>query len=69
MPEYNDLPREFEWCSTRLADPDPGLSAIQVRDLYAGSYPEMTNATVGQAVEKDGKRVITFAKGKVATKG
>jgi PRTRC genetic system protein C len=62
------LPREFLWCGATLMDPDPGLSAIQVRDLYATQYPELTTAAINEAVERNGRRVIEFVK-KAATKG
>jgi PRTRC genetic system protein C len=61
-------PREFLWCGATLADPDPGLSAVQVRDIYATQFPELATASVGQAKEQNGRQVIEFTK-KVGTKG
>ena len=61
-------PREFVWCGATLADPDPSLSPVQVRDIYATQYPELATASVGASVEKGGRTVVEFTK-KAGTKG
>jgi PRTRC genetic system protein C len=44
--ETHALTRSFSYQSLRLPDPDPRLTPEQVRDVYAGTYPEITTAVV-----------------------
>lgn len=63
------LPRRFAFNGAILADPDPALTADQVRAMYAGSgYPALTNASIAGPETKDGYHVYTF-KQAVGTKG
>jgi len=50
-----------------LPDPGPEFSPEAVRDLYAGQFPELANASV-QVEEKDGVQVVSFVP-RVGTKG
>ena len=61
-------PRVFKFGATELADPDPGLPTDQVKSIYAGMYPDLTNATITGPTLKDGKQVYEF-KRSVGTKG
>lgn len=42
-----------------LPDPAPTLATVEVKDLLAKSYPELTNANYTEKVE-DGKLVVRF---------
>lgn len=54
--------RVFRYNGLTLADPNPAFSAEQVRDVYQGTYPELTTATLdGPAVEGDAQ-VYTFTR-------
>ncbi|HEY3281558.1 MAG TPA: PRTRC system protein C [Armatimonadota bacterium] len=61
-------PREFVFGATTLADPDPGMSPEQVRNLYAGTHAELTNAAITGPTERSGKDIYEFKKA-VGTKG
>lgn len=64
-----NLPREFRFNGAVLADPDPGMTAEEVRALYAGSgYPTLTNGSVTGPEVINGRQVWTF-KTAVGTKG
>lgn len=52
--------RIFRWGAQVLDDPDPGMTPEEVRDLYAGAYPELTTAAI-EITEGDSGEV-TFAK-------
>ena len=43
-----------------LPDPDPRMSAEQVRETYMPAYPELTTATVTGPELVDGKMRYTF---------
>ena len=38
--------REFNFNGVKLPDPNPSLTVEQVREVYAGTYPEITTAAV-----------------------
>ena len=63
-----DLPRVFVFNGSTLADPDDDLEPDQVRRIYAGTYPALTNATISGPELKEGRRVYTFTAA-VRTKG
>lgn len=48
--QVTTLVREFKFKKDKedvvLTDPNPGMSAEEVRKFYAGTYPELTNALV-----------------------
>jgi len=63
-----NLPRVFRYNSVDLDDPGPEHDAVDVRNLYAATYPEITSAAIEGPEQKDGKLVYTFRKA-VGTKG
>lgn len=62
------LPRVFRYNSVELEDPGPEHDPVDVRNLYAATYPEILNAAIEGPEAKDGKHVYTFRKA-VGTKG
>jgi PRTRC genetic system protein C len=60
--------RKFVFNGTEMADPDPSLSAEDVKKIYSGQYAQLTNASISGPETKDGKEVYTF-KAAVGTKG
>ena len=44
--ESHALSRTFEFNGVRLPDPDPKLSAEDVRTLYAHQYPDIATASI-----------------------
>jgi PRTRC genetic system protein C len=40
------LVREFSYNGIRLPDPNVNLSVEEVRNLHAGTYPEITTAAI-----------------------
>jgi PRTRC genetic system protein C len=67
-----DITRKFKYNSVDLHDPNPSLSADDVRQFYATQYPELLNAVVEGPVTKAGVATYTFtraagAKGASAT--
>lgn len=44
--------RIFLHGTMRLADPDPAMTALQVKAHYAASYPDLANASVNLATDK-----------------
>ena len=62
------LPRVFMFNGGTLADPDDDLDPDQVKRIYAGTYPALTNATISGPEIKEGRRVYTFTAA-VKTKG
>jgi PRTRC genetic system protein C len=63
-----DLPRVFVFNGSTLADPDDDLEPDQVKRIYAGTYPALTNATISGPEMREGRRVYTFTAA-VRTKG
>ena len=64
----SDLPRVFIFNGSTLADPDDDLEPDQVKRIYAGTYPALTNASISGPETKEGRRVYTFTAA-VKTKG
>jgi PRTRC genetic system protein C len=59
-PEISSLPREFRWQGLTFQDPNPQASPDAVRDILAGSYPELATAAIkGPEMESD-RMVFTF---------
>lgn len=54
------LTRTFAYAGVALPDPNPNLSADQVRDVYSATYPELATATVEGPETSDGKMLYTF---------
>jgi len=63
-----DLVRKFKYNSITLNDPNPALTPEQVKEVFAGQYPELTNSVVEGPVTKDGVATYTFARA-VGSKG
>src|SRR5260221_61676 len=66
--QTTELTRAFIYNNIPLPDPGPQFNVNQVRDLWAGTYPEIVNAAIEGPVEKDGKMLYTFRRA-VGTKG
>lgn len=56
------LTRSFKYNSVTLPDPNPALSADQIREFYATQYPELNNAVVEGPVTKNGTVTYTFTR-------
>ncbi|GIW31433.1 MAG: hypothetical protein KatS3mg071_1607 [Meiothermus sp.] len=61
------MERTFLFKGNTLPDPGPEFSPEQVRELYAGQFPELNNASI-QEREQDGRKTIEFMV-QVGTKG
>jgi PRTRC genetic system protein C len=55
-----DIERKFKYNSVTLPDPNPDMSADEVREMYAAQYPELLNAVVEGPVTKDNVSTYTF---------
>jgi PRTRC genetic system protein C len=66
--QIDNLQREFSYNGAKLADPAPSFTPNQVREFYAQTYPELTNAEVEGPVVKSNRNVYTFRRA-VGTKG
>lgn len=66
--EAKQLERAFRYNSVDLPDPGPTFTIEQVRDMYSGTYPDITTAAIEGPEEKTGKLVYTFRRA-VGTKG
>lgn len=68
-PKISRLVRKFKFNATVLADADPSLPPPESLALYAGTYPFLANATLGEPEEVDGELVYPVNKPVVQTKG
>lgn len=66
--QTNAQRREFLFNKIPLADPDPAMSAQQVKEFYAGSYPELNNAEI-EGPEPVGNALRYEFRKAVGTKG
>lgn len=66
--QANELQREFKYNSVKLADPNPALSLVQVRDFFANVYPEIISADIEGPEMIGNKQVYSFRRA-VGTKG
>ena len=57
----DNLERSFSFNGMALLDPDASMSTTQVRDFYAGQYPELNNAGVKGPKLENGKNVYSFS--------
>lgn len=62
------MARKFTYNGMELPDPDPNMSTAQVKDLYAITYPELTNASVTGPEKVGDDQVFKFSKA-VGAKG
>jgi PRTRC genetic system protein C len=60
--------RVFRFNGRDLQDPDQGQTPEQVKDFYAGIYPELTNAAIEGPETKGATTIYEFRKA-VGTKG
>ena len=63
-----ELTRKFQYNSITLSDPNPALTPEQVKEVYAGQYPELTNSVVEGPVTKGGTATYKFTRA-VGSKG
>jgi PRTRC genetic system protein C len=62
------LPREFTYNGVKLPDPDPIMSAEQVRDFYTTTYPEIATAAI--TGPEDAGNALRYSFGReIGTKG
>ena len=45
----------------KLEDPNPELSIEEVKKLYSGKHPELTNATISGPMMQDDSAVYNFS--------
>lgn len=63
-----ELTRKFQYNSITLSDPNPALTPDQVKEVYAGQYPELTNAVVEGPVTRGNTATYKFTRA-VGSKG
>jgi PRTRC genetic system protein C len=66
--EIQKLTRKFKYNGIDLQDPNPGMSAEEVRELYAMQFPELNNAVVEGPVTTGTEQTFTFVRA-VGSKG
>jgi PRTRC genetic system protein C len=55
-----NLERSFSFNGMSLPDPEASMTTDEVRNFYAGTYPELNNAGIKGPVASNGKNVWTF---------
>ncbi len=68
MLEARPVTRVFKFNNRSLPDPNPKMTPLQVKDVYAAQHPELASAGVEGPVLKNGQQVYTLAR-QVGTKG
>lgn len=68
MLESRPVTRVFKYNNRRLPDPNPKLTPLQVKDIYAAQDPELVSAGVEGPELKNGQQIYTLAR-QVGTKG
>jgi len=66
--DVEKLIREFTYNGIRLPDPNARLSVEEVRNLYAGTYPEMATAAI-EGPEAVGNKLLYRFSRSIGTKG
>ena len=66
--EAKPLARSFEFNGMRLPDPNPKLSAEEVRALYAHQYPDIATAAITGPEAVGDKLVYRFTRA-IGSKG
>lgn len=61
------IEREFVYEGTVLDDPDSSMSPAEVKEFYAGIYPQLTQSVIEEKI--DGTKVIYTFRKAVGTKG
>ena len=54
--------RIFKLDQTILSDPDPEMTAEEVKLFYANQYPDLLNSKTEEKTGKDGKPIFSFIK-------
>lgn len=62
------MARKFSYNGMELADPDPAMKPDQVKEVYAVTYPELTNASVTGPEKVGDDQVFKFSRA-VGAKG
>jgi len=62
------MARRFIYNGATLEDPDPSKTPDEVRKIYAGAYPALTNASIVGPKTQGGETTYEF-KASVGTKG
>lgn len=68
MLQTSPIIRSFRFNNRTLPDPNPKLTPLQVKDLYAAQFPELASAAIEGPELKSGQQVYGFAR-QVGTKG
>jgi len=69
MAEVKNATRNFKYGSLNLEDPGTEMTPEEVRNFYAGVYPELTQSVIeGPEYNDDGSITYSFSKS-VGTKG
>ena len=55
-----NLTREFRWNGLVLPDPSPKAKPADVRDIFAGTYPELATAAVKGPTFEGDKMIFSF---------
>jgi PRTRC genetic system protein C len=66
--EIQTLTRKFKYNGIDLQDPGTGMTADEVRELYAMQFPELNNAVVEGPVTSGTEQTFTFVRA-VGSKG
>ena len=66
--KVNEIVRTFNFNGASLPDPNPAASLDTVRDLLAGTYPEIATAALDGPKGKGHQHTYTFTKS-VGVKG
>ncbi len=61
------MPRIFVYDNREFPDPDPSLSAEEVKNVIADFFPELANAEIQET--KDGDNTFVEFRRRVGTKG
>lgn len=60
--------RVFKYNGATFPDPDPNMSAEEVKDLLSAAHPDLTNAELSEPVVNGNKLTYSFVR-QVGTKG
>ena len=68
MLQANPLKRCFAFLGLKLPDPNPKLTAEEVRSFYSAQYPDLATASITGPEVVDDKLVFRFERA-IGTKG
>ena len=66
--QIQGVKRQFKHGNRQLDDPDPNITPEEVKQFYAGTYPELTTSNV-HGPKMDGDVAVYEFKTTVGTKG